>query len=44
MGLLRNTIGPKAAADPDYRYRAKEQPALPEMGIAKDYRYPGRSG
>ena len=44
IGVLRNTIGPRAAADPDYRYRAKAQPPLPEMGIAKDYRYPGRSG
>ena len=39
IGTLRNTIGPKVNDDPHYRYRAKEQPALPERGIAKDYRY-----
>jgi hypothetical protein len=37
--VLRNTIGPKVDADPHYRYRAKEQPPLPERGSAKDYRY-----
>jgi fumarylacetoacetate (FAA) hydrolase len=39
IGVLRNTIGPKIGYDPDYRYKPKEQPALPERGIAKDYRY-----
>jgi fumarylacetoacetate (FAA) hydrolase len=39
IGMLRNTIGPKVDDDPNYRYRAKEQPPLPERGIAKDYRY-----
>ena len=39
IGILRNTIGPKIGYDPDYRYKPKEQPALPERGIAKDYRY-----
>jgi hypothetical protein len=39
IGTLRSTIGPKINDDPHYRYRAKEQPALPERGIAKDYRY-----
>ena len=39
IGVLRNTIDPKENADPDYRYRAKEQPPLPERGIAKDYKY-----
>jgi fumarylacetoacetate (FAA) hydrolase len=39
IGVLRNTIGPKVDDDPNYRYRAKEQPPLPERGIAKDYRY-----
>ena len=39
IGVLRNTIGPKIGYDPDYRYKPKEQPAQPERGIAKDYRY-----
>jgi fumarylacetoacetate (FAA) hydrolase len=39
IGTLRNTIGPKVNTDPHYRYRAQEQPALPERGIAQDYRY-----
>lgn len=39
IGVLRNTIGPKVGYDPDYRYKPKEQPALPERGIAKDYKY-----
>ena len=39
IGILRNTIGPKVDDDPDYRYRAKEQPALPEAGTARGYKY-----
>jgi 2-keto-4-pentenoate hydratase/2-oxohepta-3-ene-1,7-dioic acid hydratase in catechol pathway len=39
LGVLRNTIGPRANTDSSYRYKAKEQPSLPERGIAKDYRY-----
>ena len=39
IGVLRSTIDPKVNDDPNYRYRAKEQPPLPEPGIAKDYRY-----
>ena len=39
LGLLRNTVGPSADADPDYRYRAKEQPELPERGSAAGYVY-----
>jgi hypothetical protein len=39
IGVLRNTIAPKVDDDPNYRYRAKEQPPLPARGIAKNYRY-----
>ena len=39
IGVLRNTIVPKEGEDAGYRYRAKEQPALPERGIAKNYQY-----
>tara|TARA_B100001013_G_scaffold20930_2_gene11743 strand:- start:480 stop:905 length:426 start_codon:yes stop_codon:yes gene_type:complete len=39
IGILRNTIGPKEGYDPEYRYRPKQQPAMPERGIAKDYKY-----
>ena len=39
IGVLRGTIDPKLNNDPDYRYRAKVQPPLPERGIAKDYKY-----
>jgi fumarylacetoacetate (FAA) hydrolase len=39
LGLLRGTIGAKGDAGEGYRYRAKEQPALPERGIARDFRY-----
>ena len=39
LGVLRSTIGPKENDDPNYRYKAKEQPALPERGIAKDFKY-----
>ena len=39
IGILRNTIGPKVDDDPDYRYRAKEQPSLPEAGTARGYKY-----
>mgnify|MGYP001041332953 CR=1 FL=1 len=39
IGILRGTIDPKVNADPDYRYRPNEQTALPERGIAKDYKY-----
>ena len=39
IGVLRNRVDPKVNDDPTYRYRAKEQPPLPERGSAKDYRY-----
>ncbi len=39
IGILRNTIGPKVDEDPNYRYRAKEQPSLPEPGTALGYKY-----
>jgi hypothetical protein len=39
IGVLRTTIDPKINADPAYRYRAKEQPPLPERGSVQDYRY-----
>jgi len=39
IGLLRNTVGPQENADPNYRYKAKAQPPLPEQGIAKAYKY-----
>ncbi len=39
LGILRNTIGPKVVDDPDYRYRAREQPSLPERGSARGYAY-----
>ena len=39
IGTLRATIGAKANDDPNYRYGPKEQPPLPERGIAKDYKY-----
>ena len=39
LGLLRSTIGPKEKEDPNYRYRPKEQPPLPERGIARGYVY-----
>ena len=39
IGVLRSTIGPKVNDDPNYRYKAKEQPPLPERGEAKGYRY-----
>ena len=39
IGTLRSTIGPKVNDDPNYRYKAKEQPPLPEQGQARDYRY-----
>ena len=39
MGVLTATIGSKSDPGPGYRYRAKEQPPLPEMGIAKGYKY-----
>ena len=39
IGVLRNTIAPKENADPNYRYKAKEQPPLPARGRAKDYKY-----
>lgn len=39
LGLLRNTIGPPADIPADYRYRAKEQPRLPEPGSAAGYGY-----
>lgn len=39
LGLLRNTIGPPGDIPADYRYRAKEQPRLPEPGSAAGYVY-----
>lgn len=39
IGILRNTIGPKTAIDPNYPYRAKSQPRLPEPGSAAGYVY-----
>jgi len=39
IGVLRSTVGPKEGGDPDYRYRAKEQPPLSKLGRAKDYKY-----
>ena len=39
LGLLRGTIGPKGDPGDDYRYRAKEQPTLPERGIAQGFQY-----
>ena len=39
IGVLRSTIGPKVNDDPSYRYKAKEQPPLPERGEVKDYHY-----
>ena len=39
IGVLRSTIGPKENDDPNYRYKPKEQPDLPERGLAKDYTY-----
>ena len=39
IGTLRGTIDPKVDPDPSYRYGPKQQPPLPERGIAKDYKY-----
>ena len=39
LGVLRNTIDPKALDASTYPYKAKQQPPLPPRGIAKDYRY-----
>ena len=39
LGVLRGTIGAKSDPGNDYRYRAKEQPALPERGIAQGFQY-----
>ena len=39
LGVLRATIGEKPAGDPNYRYPAKEQPALPERGAASGFKY-----
>ena len=39
IGLLRNTIGPSVNADPGYRFKAKDQPPLPELGAAGTYQY-----
>lgn len=39
LGILRNTIGPPGDIPADYRYRAKEQPRLPELGSAAGYGY-----
>ena len=42
LGLLRSAIGPKENEDPSYRYQPKEQPPLPERGIARGYHYQPR--
>ena len=39
LGGLRGSVGPKENSDPDYRYKAKEQPPTPERGVAQGYRY-----
>lgn len=39
IGVLRTRINSKSNAALNYRYKAKEQPPLPELGIAKDYKY-----
>ncbi|MDA0733408.1 MAG: fumarylacetoacetate hydrolase family protein [Chloroflexi bacterium] len=39
LGLLRGTIGPKGNPGDSYRYRAKEQPPMPELGIAQGFQY-----
>ena len=39
IGVLRGTIGPKPALDPNYRYQVKNPSPVPEFGISKDYKY-----
>jgi len=39
IGTLRGFIDPKVNPDPNYRYRPKDQPTFPELGIAKDFQY-----
>lgn len=39
LGLLRGSVGPKDHSGAAYRYRAREQPPLPERGIARDFQY-----
>ncbi len=39
IGVLRNTVGPRKPADPNYRYRVMEVPPLPERGTVRDYKY-----
>jgi fumarylacetoacetate (FAA) hydrolase len=39
LGLLRGAVGQKEYSGAGYRYRAREQPALPERGIARDFQY-----
>jgi hypothetical protein len=39
LGLLRSTVGGKGDSGTGYRYRAREQPALPERGIARGFQY-----
>ena len=39
IGTLRSSIGPKEINDPNYRYGPKEQPPIPELGIASNYKY-----
>jgi 2-keto-4-pentenoate hydratase/2-oxohepta-3-ene-1,7-dioic acid hydratase in catechol pathway len=39
IGVLRGTIGPKPALDPNYRFQVKNPSPVPEAGISKDYKY-----
>ena len=39
LGVLKGIIGDKETDGSGYRYAAKEQPPLPEAGIARDYAY-----
>jgi hypothetical protein len=39
LGLLRGSVGAKESSGAAYRYRAREQPALPERGVAREFQY-----
>ena len=39
IGSLRGTVDEAVIANSGYRYMAKEQRAMPEMGSARDYMY-----
>ena len=39
IGTLRSSIGPKEINDSNYRYGPKDQPPMPELGIASNYKY-----